>query len=589
LNFAHGGVATLAGFVAYGSLRAGAPYWLAAAAAIVAGIAISIAIETFVVRPLAGESDVTVAIGTIGAGLILIGAVTMLFGTTQVALRGPIESAASIAVGPIVIGVNQLLAIVVTLILTAALLLVLDRTRIGLAIRAASEGPLTAQMLGISLVRIRTVIWGISGALAAVAALLIVPNYYLDPNFITDFMIVAFVAVVLGGFESIVGVLAGGVLFGVMNALFSFYFTERLTNSFAFFAIMLFLLVFPHGLFGHRLLRVPEPLIGGGRAHLLPRIRLPIPMRQAQLIALVVAIAFTIVAPFTIWPPYVFALASVAAMFLAVGGQNVISGYSGQFAIGQSGFMVIGAYVSVLLAAKLHCPFPLAALIASVVTAFAGLCFGFPAIRLSGVYLALLSMLLALAMPELAAFRSDLGGAGLGMQVPTAYILGFPIHGTTPLYWVAVAVFWLVGIALYAVCNAAPGRSWIAVRDSELGAASIGINVIRKKLETFTLGAGLAGLSGAMSALLVGYLSPDSFTFWLGIFLFIAVIIGGQGSALGSVLGAAFVVLVPIALSRFPELAQLAYGVALLIVLLVTPAGLASIFTATASAARERT
>ena len=206
LNFAHGSIATFAGYIAYAALSAGAPYWLAASCAIISGILAALIVEAVVVRPLSGESEHTIAIGTIGAGLMIIGGVALAFGTTQVALPPPIGGEAiGLPVGSVRIGGHQLLAVVVTLSLGAIVLLVLEFTRLGIALRAASEGAVTAEMLGVNVVQMRGVVWGTSGALAAIAALLIVPDHYLDPNFITDFMISAFVAVVLGGLESIVG------------------------------------------------------------------------------------------------------------------------------------------------------------------------------------------------------------------------------------------------------------------------------------------------------------------------------------------------------------------------------------------------
>jgi ABC-type branched-subunit amino acid transport system permease subunit len=597
LNFAHGSIATFAGYIAYATLSAGAPYWLASSCSIVGGILAALVVEALAVRPLSGESEHTTAIGTIGAGLMIIGGVALAFGTTQVAFPSPIDGKViSFSVGALRIGGHQILAIIVTLALSAIILLVLEFTRLGIALRAASEGALTAEMLGVDTARMRQVVWGASGALAAIAALLIVPDHYLDPNFITDFMISAFVAVVLGGLESIVGVIAGGILFGIASALFSYFCTERLSNSFAFVSILILLLILPHGLFGKSRKQVAEPKIGGrsrislgfkkGHAVIAPFLTL-LTRRGGTWVAILLAVGATLVAPAVIPAPYVYTMATIAGMFVAVTSQNLVTGYSGQFSIGQSGFMVIGAYVAVLMQINLHTPFLISVFAAAILSGVCGLVLGFPAIRLSGIYLALLTMTFALAMPELAAFPDHITGGGMGLQVPPASIMGASISGTWGLYYLAVAVFWIVLVLVYGVTSSPIGRSWLAIRNSELGATSIGINVPRVKVQVFCVGAALAGVSGATTVTLVGYLSPDNYTLWTAVFLLLGIIVGGSASTLGSVFGAVFIVLLPILFAGLPEIPQIAYGAAVLIFLLIAPEGLAAFFVPRQSISRQ--
>lgn len=586
LNFAHGAVGTLAAYVAYVCVDNGAPYWLAALAALGVGIVLSLLIELMVIRRLAHSSDFTIAIATLGVALTIIGFATMRWGSTPVALPHAIDSNFHVQVGPFAVGINQLFAIAVTLVLFAALYLTIERTRFGLAMRAASEGPVTAAMLGINVSAIRIASWALAGALSSVAGLLISPEYYLDPQFLTAFMITAFAAIVIGGLESIGGALAGGLVFGVGSALLSYYVTGRLSKTVSLAAILLVLALFPHGLFGRRLRRVVEPVIARQALprgfSLLRRLRAidlgfvgANRLRVLQLTSAVALVALLVLVPFFTSSNTVYELAGVAAIFPAVLGQNLISGYAGQPSIGQSGFMVVGAYVAALLVHHYNLAFPLALMAGMMVSSVVGVALALSAARLSGVYLALVTISFALALPELASFPTNATGGALGIELPPPVVLGLDLGDTTTLYLALVSVCILVGGIFYLASRRAPGRVWRAVRDSEAGAESIGLPVARVKLRVVALGGALAGLGGVLTGVLVGYLAPDSFTLWTSVYLLAAMIVGGSSSVLGSALGAAFIVLLPIYTSSLPQITQIVFGASILLAVTLAPDGLA--------------
>lgn len=583
LNFAHASVASFSAYVAYAALGNGVPYWVAALLAILAGVVISLLVEALVVRPLSRMPGHVAATGTIAVSMIVIGSASWMFGTMQHALPPPVQSALSVMVGSMTLGSNQVLAVIVTAVLVAAILLVLEYTTFGVTLRAISEGPLTAQLLGMNVRLMGQIVWAASGALGAIAALLITPENYLDSTFLTDFMITAFVAVVLGGLESVAGVVLGGVLFGIASALFSYFVTERLANTFAFVAILVVLFVLPHGLLGKSSKRVNEPTIIKGDAWVsrmgdlkwlavLSRLQ----GKRGHDVFIGVMLLFTLLTPAFVPGPYIFTCAMVAVMFLAVTSQNFVAGYSGQFTVGRSGFMVVGAFASVVLQVHWGWSF-LPALVASAILSGAvGLVLAGAAVRLTGIYLALLTIAFALALPELAAFPKSLTGGGTGMQTPPTFIFGWRISGTYALYWMSVAMVWLVFIVLRMLTESPIARAWLAVRDSEPGAASIGFNVQRTKVEVFCIGAVLAGISGALAASLVGFLNPENFTLWTSFFLLVAVIVGGSGSVLGSLIGAVFIVIVPVLFAGLPEVPRIAYGLILFFFLLLAPQGCAA-------------
>jgi branched-chain amino acid transport system permease protein len=600
LNFSHGAVATLCGYVAHAALGGGFPYPVAAIAAIGAGVVVAVLIERLLIRPLAGQEHIIVGIATLGPALIIIALVGSIWGQSPYALPGPIADT-QFSLGPITLGSNETLSIVIAAALLVGIQTFLDRTRFGLAIRAASEGPLTAAMLGVDVATVRTAVWGLSGALAAIAALMITPHNVLGPNFLMDFMIGSFAAIVLGGMESIIGLAVGALLFGLLTAEFGYYVTGRLAATLNFVLIAVALLVMPlgtdtwhRGLLGRPLQKVNEPRIGatGGRRVRLPQLTIPVPdlptlrsipvAARAGLVILVVGLLLFAL-PFGADTLMLFTLASLGVMFIAAVGQNLVSGYSGQISVGQNGFITIGAYTMALFGQAWHIP-PIIAIPAAVLlSASVGLGFGVLTNRLAGAYLALLTLAFAMAVPELAAYPQEITGGQLGMVVPAAFAPGGAISVLQLMYWTIMAVALIAGVVVHLAGRGWYGRRLKAVRDSEVGAASIGVPVGRTKLSAVALAGAFAGLAGALSALLIGFIAPDSYTVWLSVYLLVAVVIGGQASTLGTLLGSAFVVLIPVLASEALASSTAAiwtqgfFGIAVIVVLWAMPAGLVSL------------
>jgi branched-chain amino acid transport system permease protein len=583
LNFAHGAVGSTAAYLAHSLIASGWPYVVAALVAIAASAAVSGAIELLVIRRLGPVAEFTVSVATLGIGLLIIGLLTWRWGGAPLTLRPPIQAKWTLDVLGLSVGATQLLAVGLALLVFAGLYVLVERTRFGLAMRAVSEGPLTAGMIGVDVGLVRVTSWALAGALAGIAALLISSVYHLDPQYLTAFMITAFAAVVIGGLESIGGVLVGGLLFGVGNSLLGYYVTAELSHTLAFVAIAVVLVLVPHGLFGRRLQRVAEPTIRRSLAtgvtiaapQLGPRLTAALGNARAMLGA--AGLALVVALPWLLPDTTAFNVALVLATFLAVLGQNVVAGYGGQASIGQSGFMVVGGYVTALLATRSGLPFALVLVAAVLASALVGIALALTAARLSGVYLALITLAFALALPELAQFPEGLTGGADGTFVTAPSLFGLELAGTRTQYLFVCIVAAIVAGAFLLAAHGEPGRRWRAVRDSEAGARSIGIRVERVKVAVVATGAAFTGLSAALNVTLVGFVSPDSFTVWTAIYLLAAVVIGGSSSVLGSLLGAAFITLVPIYTSSVPEVPQIVFGAAVVIAVLFAPHGLANV------------
>ena len=282
-----------------------------------------------------------------------------------------------------------------------------------------------------------------------------------------------------------------------------------------------------------------------------------------------------------------YQMAEVAAYVTAVAGLTVLIGLSGQISIGNGAFMAIGAYGGALLLIHLNWPLELVLLASVVIAAAGGAIFGLAAARLRGPYLAGATLMLAVALPTLANQYASLfgGDQGLSTSINTPAFLGPTFPPTRWLAWVTCAGALIILVLLANLGRSRVGRSWRAVRDDEVAAALSGLNVARLQILAFVVSAACAGLGGALLALVTGIVAPGAYTLTLSIGLLTAAVIGGLGSLLGAVWGGLLLVLVPTYLTNvaashgFSGAASssvpiAAYGVVLIVVMLVFPAGI---------------
>ncbi len=231
--------------------------------------------------------------------------------------------------------------------------------------------------------------------------------------------------------------------------------------------------------------------------------------------------------------------AGVAVFFIAILGLNILTGYTGQISLGHGAFMAIGGYTAAILYRDHHWS-PLVSLpLAAAVAFVAGVLVGIPALRLRGVHLALATFGLAVSIPALIRHFSKFTSGTNGIHLPS--------HTDRYLYvasWSVAGVMFVIG---WLILRSGIGRSFRAVRDSEVAAASAGINVYAYKTLAFAISAAFAGVAGVLYVLLAnGFAHPDSFTATLSIRILIGAAISGLGSLWGLVAGGAFVYLIPI-------------------------------------------
>ena len=232
----------------------------------------------------------------------------------------------------------------------------------------------------------------------------------------------------------------------------------------------------------------------------------------------------------------------VAINVIATAGLNLTVGYAGLLSIGHSAFIGVGAYASTLL--WLHAGTPLAVNIAAgALAAFlVGLVFGIPSLRIKGVYLAIATLAAQYSLYFIFQQWTRVTGGDRGLSVPKVNIFGL---GDTGFYYLVVLLAALLCLAARNLFRTRIGRGFIAVRERDYAAEVLGVNVVRYKLLAFGLGAAYAGVAGALGGAFLRIVNPDQFTLAVSIFFLAAVVVGGRASILGSILGAAFMTLVP--------------------------------------------
>jgi branched-chain amino acid transport system permease protein len=299
-----------------------------------------------------------------------------------------------------------------------------------------------------------------------------------------------------------------------------------------------------------------------------------------------IVLALLIAVPLFVKNFIIFQMTMLLVYGLAVLALNILTGGSGQFSLGQSAFYAVGAYTSAILMEHVGMNYALTLPIAGFVCFVFGFLFGQPALRLSGIYLALATFALATAMPQLLKlgyFEHWTGGVqGLVVTKPDA-----PEMVQSVLAWAHLKMsqdMWLyyftlvVTIAIYIfsvnLLRSRSGRAFMAIRDNEIAASAMGINVALYKTLAFGVSAGITGIAGGLGAIAVQFVAPDGYTITLAISLFLGMVVGGVGWLPGSIVGSAFIIFVPnIAEGISKGLSGAVFGVILFLVIFLVPHG----------------
>ena len=267
---------------------------------------------------------------------------------------------------------------------------------------------------------------------------------------------------------------------------------------------------------------------------------------RARTVLILAAIAVACALPLFLSNFRLFQFTQVYIYAIALLGLNLLTGYNGQISLGHGAFFAIGAYVGAIMMDRWGIDYGWTLPAAASVCFVAGFLFGLPALRLEGLYLALATFSLALAVPQILKYFEHWTGGSMGLVLtkPNAPF-GLPLNPDQWLYFMTLAVLILLFWLAINLLAGRIGRAMVSIRDNHMAAQAMGVNTAMYKSLTFGLSSAYTGVAVALSAIAIAYVSPDSFSFILSINLLIGVVIGGLASIPGAIYGALFIQFVP--------------------------------------------
>ena len=299
-------------------------------------------------------------------------------------------------------------------------------------------------------------------------------------------------------------------------------------------------------------------------------------MKTSWIVAFLVLLA-AVVPTMTFSGYHLFQLTMVAVYAIAILGLAILTGINGQISLGHGAFYAIGAYTTAILMASWDVPYWATLPVSAVVCATVGFLVGLPALRLGGLYLALTTFALAVAIPQILKhklFETWTGGVqGLVIDKPEAPF-GLKLSSDQWLYLFTLGVGVILYVLAINLTHGRIGRAMRAVRDQPVAAEAMGINLAMLKTRTFAVSAMYTGIAGSLGAIVVAFVAPDSFTVFLSITFFVGLVAGGAASIGGTIVGAIFIEFVPNLADLVSKAAPGAiYGVILIAMMFLMPQG----------------
>ncbi|MCL4186281.1 MAG: branched-chain amino acid ABC transporter permease [Rhodobacteraceae bacterium] len=467
---------------------------------------------------------------TVGLAMVIEGLFNLRFSAAGQQYGVPAELRGGVDAGFMFIPLYRLWVIAAALAVCVATWYAIERTRLGANLRAATENPDLVRAFGVNVPRMLMLTYAFGVGLAGLTGVMAAPIYQVGPYMGQSIIVTIFAVVVIGGMGSIFGAIAAGVLMGILEGLTKVFWPEA--SSTVIFVAMALILVFrPRGLFGKDTVSHAGTDLANARAgSILENVRL----------WLVLLAAGGAVLPFLIYPVFAMKILCFALFACAY---NLVFGYGGLLAFGHAAFFGAAAYVTAHAAAVWGLPPELALLAGAAMAAGVGAIFGWLAIRRQGLYFAMITLALAQIVYFYAIQAPWTHGEDGIQSVPRGRLFGLvDLNDNLAMYFFVLAVFLTCFAFLARVVRSPYGQVLKAVRENERRAISLGYPTDRFKLIAFTLSATFAGVAGGLKAIVFQIASLADLHFMTSADALLMTLIGGVGTLLGPVVGAAIVV-----------------------------------------------
>ncbi len=569
INFAHGSVYMIGAYVGWVAVtKLNVPLPVAfVMVAVVCGI-LGLLIERLGLRPLQGSNRIAPLLSTIGISFMLDQLTQILFSADPQSFPNPLPQG-RIQIGPTSISAIDILIAVIGIGTAVGLYLFLRYTKLGWALRATAQDRDAAQQMGVNVNNVNRMAFVVASILGGIAGMLVGMYFQtVYPTMSFQAGIKGFSANLLGGLGNIPGAMVSGLILGLIESYGVSLFGSSYRNLFAFVILILVLIFRPNGIFSRRRQAPPEPLTGTFIPNNKP-VRIP---KWVIISAVVVAVGF----PMVVTARYPLQVMTNAYLLsLATLSVTLVTGTAGQMALGQAGFLAIGAYTSSLLALRLHWPFEVSLIAAGLFTAVLGTLLVLPAFRLRAHYIAIATIGIGEIVSLIILNWDAVTNGPLGLNnIPAPTFFGTPIISARNTYWFTLGLLLVGAVFQWRLVRSSLGRVWRALRDDEVAAQAYGINLNRYKALAFGSSAFIAGLSGAFTAHMYSYINNATFTNSTSILALTMAILGGMGNIVGAILGSVVLTILPELFRSLVDYRYLLYGLVLVLMIRFRPQGL---------------
>ncbi|MGE9008624.1 ABC transporter permease [Leptospira interrogans] len=550
VNFAHGAQYMMGAMGAWFLLNyLGIGYWWALILAPLAVGAIGIVVEMMLLRRLYKLDHLYGMLLTFGLALMVQGMFSDWFGSSGQPYSIPQALMGGSHLGFMFLPNYRAWVIAASVVICLGTWYVVERTKLGAYLRAATENPMLVQAFGIRVPRMITLTYGAGVALAALAGVLAAPIYQVSPLMGADLLIVVFAVVVIGGMGSIMGSILTGFLVGIIEGLTKAFYPEASTTV-VFVVMAVVLLIRPAGLFGSK----PEAAQGQPQSSLSATA----PSARTQNLIFLTVAACLAAAPIVVYPGFMMK-AMIFALFACA--FNLVAGYGRLVSFGHAMFLGSAGYVCGHVAKTWGLPPELAIVAGTATAAMLGFVSGWLAIRRSGIYFAMVTLAFA-QMVYFVALQAPFTGGEDGLQaIPRGMLFGLiDLSRPANLYTFVLAIF-LGGFFLIMRLVGSPfGRVLKAISDHDARAQSLGFDTSRYKLVAFTLSAALAGLAGSTKAIVSQIASLTDVHWSMSGEVLLMTFLGGVGTLYGPLVGAFIVVAMQNYLAAFGQWVTVIHG-----------------------------
>jgi len=583
INFAQGDLGTAPAVLAVGLVAfSGVNYFAGLATGLVASVLLTAIVEFVVIRRFRRSPRLILTVATIGLSQLLV-VLSLLI--PRIWGQTPISSAVvtfpwhlSWHIAPVVFDANDLVAVIVSVLCLAAVSIWFTKSDIGIAVQAAGDRRDRASMLGIPVGRLQTVTWVVAGVLSFVsiffqAAILGLP---LDPTYGLTALVTALAALALGNFTELPVIAVSAVALGILEQGVAWNEPTNPALGLAVLAGVVFAAIVVRQLLTRHTDREAETTLA-----LAGSVRdLPAPLRDLTEVRVgtpalgLIALAAACTLPLWMGPGELIRTSALVVLAIVGCSVVVLSGWSGQVSLGQMSFAAVGASVGAVALLDWHWDLSLALLLAGAAAAAVAVVVGIPTLRLDGIFAAVTTLAFALAASGYLLVREEFSWIPQG-QLGVPYLFGLAITSQASVFELCLGVLVLVLVAMHGLRHSRTGRVLRALPANPRAASGYGVRVLWAKLTAFAVSGFIAGLGGCLLLVINQQYEETSFLVPVSLVVFTSTAVGGLGSALGAILGAALVegstIYLPPSWQLFPA------GLGVLLVLILFPRGLAGL------------